>query len=82
MNTRPAKSRLRSVDLFVRGTQGLRTRWTRTLLTAIGIAICIATMDGVVSIRHSSNARRPGRAKAHRPLRIQTPRLPNPSSNI
>lgn len=56
MSTTTTRSKLRYVDLFGSGSQGLRTRRTRTLLTAIGIAIGIAAMVGVVGISSSSKA--------------------------
>ncbi len=56
MKTSAAKSRFRGVDLLASGTQGLRVRRARTLLTAIGIAIGIAAMIGVVGISSSSKA--------------------------
>ncbi len=54
--TKDSRSRLRRIDLLRSGTQGLRTRKARTLLTAIGIAIGIAAMIGVVGISSSSKA--------------------------
>ena len=50
------RSRIHSIDLLASGSLGLRTRRTRTLLTAIGIAIGIAAMIGVVGISASSKA--------------------------
>ena len=43
-------------DSIVLGTLGLRTRKTRTLLTALGIAIGIAAMISVLGITSSSDA--------------------------
>ena len=50
------RSRLRRTDTFRVGTVGLRTRPLRTALTALGIAIGIAAMIGVVGISASSRA--------------------------
>ncbi|MCP3935873.1 MAG: ABC transporter permease, partial [Actinomycetia bacterium] len=55
MRSRP-RSRIRPADLYGSGTQGLRTRPGRTALTAIGIAIGIAAMIGVLGISASSKA--------------------------
>ncbi len=49
-------SRLRLVDLARVGTVGLRSRPLRTALTAVGIAIGIASMVAVVGISASSRA--------------------------
>src|SRR4029079_10902492 len=49
-------SRMRWSDLFRSGAIGLRTRRTRTGLTALGIAIGIAAMIAVVGISASSRA--------------------------
>jgi putative ABC transport system permease protein len=49
-------SRITGADLARVGTVGLRARRTRTLLTAIGIAIGIAAMVGVLGISESSRA--------------------------
>lgn len=51
-----ARSRIRPSDLLRSGSQGLHTRPGRTLLTAIGIAIGIAAMIGVLGISASSKA--------------------------
>ncbi len=51
-----ARSRIRPVDLARSGSQGLHTRPGRTMLTAIGIAIGIAAMIGVLGISASSKA--------------------------
>lgn len=51
-----ARSRIRAFDLFRSGSQGLHTRPGRTMLTAIGIAIGIAAMIGVLGISASSKA--------------------------
>ncbi len=50
------RSRLLPVDAVVTGTHGLRSRKGRTLLTAIGIAIGIASMVAVLGISASSKA--------------------------
>ncbi len=52
----PWRSRLRPVDLIGTGTIGMRTRPMRALLTALGIAIGIASMVAVVGISASSRA--------------------------
>lgn len=49
-------SKLRPVDAVITGTHGLRSRKGRTLLTAIGIAIGIASMVAVLGISSSSKA--------------------------
>ena len=54
--TRVDRSRLRRADVVRVGTVGLRTRPLRTALTALGIAIGIAAMIGVVGISASSRA--------------------------
>lgn len=54
-NTR-ARSRIRPFDLLRSGSQGLHTRPGRTMLTALGIAIGIAAMIGVLGISASSKA--------------------------
>ena len=51
-----ARSRLRLPDLLRVGTIGLRARRSRTALTALGIAIGIASMIAVVGISESSRA--------------------------
>lgn len=51
-----AGSRLRLPDLLLIGTIGLRARRSRTALTALGIAIGIASMVAVVGISASSRA--------------------------
>jgi putative ABC transport system permease protein len=51
-----ARSRLRFPDLLRVGTIGLRARRSRTALTALGIAIGIASMVAVVGISASSRA--------------------------
>lgn len=50
------RSRLRFQDLISTGTLGLRSRLGRTILTAIGIAIGIASMVAVLGISSSSKA--------------------------
>ena len=50
------RSRLRPQDLVATGTLGLRSRPGRTILTAIGIAIGIASMVAVLGISSSSKA--------------------------
>ncbi len=52
----PWRSRLRRIDMVGTGTLGLRSRWGRTVLTALGIAIGIASMVAVVGISASSKA--------------------------
>ena len=52
----PPASRLRLTDLLRVGTIGLRARRSRTALTALGIAIGIASMVAVVGISASSRA--------------------------
>ncbi len=54
--TSRARSRIRPLDLLRSGGQGLHTRPGRTMLTAIGIAIGIAAMIGVLGISASSKA--------------------------
>jgi putative ABC transport system permease protein len=56
MAKRSISSRLRPGDLVATGTHGLRSRRVRTALTAIGIAIGIAAMIGVLGISSSSKA--------------------------
>ena len=53
---RSPRSRLRPVDAAATGTHGLRSRRGRALLTAIGIAIGIASMIAVLGISSSSKA--------------------------
>ncbi len=59
-DTQPAatkwRSHLRPQDLATTGTLGLRSRPGRTVLTAIGIAIGIASMVAVLGISSSSKA--------------------------
>lgn len=50
------RSKLRFRDLFTTGTLGLRSRPGRTTLTAVGIAIGIASMVSVLGISTSSKA--------------------------
>lgn len=50
------RSKLRTTDALITGTHGLRSRKGRTLLTAIGIAIGIASIVAVVGISSSSKA--------------------------
>jgi len=50
------RSHLRPQDLVATGTLGLRSRPGRTILTAIGIAIGIASMVAVLGISSSSKA--------------------------
>jgi len=54
--TKAARSRIRPLDLYRSGSQGLHTRPGRTMLTAVGIAIGIAAMIGVLGISASSKA--------------------------
>ena len=56
MNATINSSRVNLRDSIVLGTLGLRTRKTRTLLTALGIAIGIAAMISVLGITSSSDA--------------------------
>lgn len=49
-------SRLRPADVLSVGASGLRTRKTRTALSALGITIGIAAMVGVLGISESSRA--------------------------
>lgn len=53
----PGRSRLRGADVFRLGASGLRSRPTRAILSALGIAIGIAAMIAVVGISSSSQAR-------------------------
>ena len=53
---RGPRSRLRPADAAATGTHGLRSRRGRALLTAIGIAIGIASMIAVLGISASSKA--------------------------
>ena len=53
---RGPRSRLRPADAAATGTHGLRSRRGRALLTAIGIAIGIASMIAVLGISSSSKA--------------------------
>ncbi len=50
------RSRLMPTDALITGTHGLRSRKGRTLLTAVGIAIGIASMVAVLGISASSKA--------------------------
>ena len=56
MNATINSSRVTLRDSIVLGTLGLRTRKTRTLLTALGITIGIAAMISVLGITSSSDA--------------------------
>jgi len=56
MNATINSSRVNLRDSIVLGTLGLRTRKTRTLLTALGIAIGIAAMISVLGLTSSSDA--------------------------
>lgn len=51
-----SRSRVRPVDMVGIGTIGLRSRPGRTALTALGIAIGIASMVAVLGISSSSKA--------------------------
>ncbi|GGS72385.1 ABC transporter permease [Planobispora rosea] len=51
---RPVPARLRPSDVLRVGASGLRTRPTRVILSALGIAIGIATMIAVIGISSSS----------------------------
>ena len=53
---RAYRSKLRFTDAVATGTHGLRSRKGRTLLTALGIAIGIASMIAVLGISASSKA--------------------------
>lgn len=55
-NNRRPRSRMRRSDLLRSGAQGLFSRRARTMLTALGIAIGIAAMIGVLGISSSSKA--------------------------
>ncbi|MCP3993075.1 MAG: ABC transporter permease [Actinomycetia bacterium] len=55
-STKPPRSKLRVSDVVATGTHGLRSRKGRTLLTAVGIAIGIASMIAVLGISASSKA--------------------------
>ncbi|MPZ88136.1 MAG: FtsX-like permease family protein [Nitriliruptorales bacterium] len=50
------RSRMRSADVVATGVQGLRARKIRTALSAVGIAIGIASLIAVVGISASSRA--------------------------
>ncbi len=52
-STKPPRSKLRVSDVVATGTHGLRSRKGRTLLTAVGIAIGIASMIAVLGISAS-----------------------------
>ncbi len=54
--TAPARSRLLATDVVRLGTIGLRTRPLRAALSAVGIAIGIASMVAVLGISQSSRA--------------------------
>ncbi|MEM9563426.1 MAG: ABC transporter permease [Actinomycetota bacterium] len=54
--TRLGPSRLRPGDVVAVGASGLSTRKTRTVLSALGIALGIAAMVGVLGISESSRA--------------------------
>ena len=56
MSSRPRASRLGFIDLLAVGTIGLRTRRLRAALSALGIAIALATVMVVTSIPASSQA--------------------------
>jgi len=49
-------SRLRLADLLPTGTQGLRTRRLRAILSALGISIGVAAIVGVLGITQSSQS--------------------------
>lgn len=53
----PAGSRLRPADLLALGAAGLVTKPARAILSALGIAIGVAAMVGVLGISASSQAR-------------------------
>lgn len=56
-STSEGRSRLRWSDVFRLGVSGLRSRPTRAILSALGIAIGIAAMIAVVGISTSSQAK-------------------------
>ncbi len=56
MTTLVADSRVRPVDLLREGSLGLRTRRLRAALSALGVAIGIASMVAVLGISSSSKA--------------------------
>ncbi|MER7619547.1 ABC transporter permease, partial [Nonomuraea wenchangensis] len=56
MRTPPAPARMRPADVVRVGAVGLRTRPLRAFLSALGIAIGIAAMVGVVGLSSSSGA--------------------------
>jgi putative ABC transport system permease protein len=56
MSTRLAPSRLHAGDVLRVGSIGLRTRRLRAVLSALGIAIGIAAMVGVLGLSESSKA--------------------------
>ncbi len=55
-NARLAPSRMRPADILRVGTSGLRTRRLRTALSALGVAIGIAALVGVLGLTESSRA--------------------------
>jgi putative ABC transport system permease protein len=57
MEHRRGRSRLRWSDVLRLGVSGLRSRPTRAVLSALGIAIGIAAMIAVVGISTSSQAK-------------------------
>ena len=56
-HARTHRSRLRASDVARLGLTGLRARPMRAVLSALGIAIGIAAMVGVVGVSASSQAR-------------------------
>ncbi|HEY6279278.1 MAG TPA: ABC transporter permease, partial [Streptosporangiaceae bacterium] len=56
MADRPALSRMRAADLLPSGTLGLRTRPLRAVLSALGIAIGVGAIVGVLGITESSQS--------------------------
>src|ERR1700726_2907799 len=51
-----AKSRLRSGDVALLGAEGLRGRPARAILSALGVALGVATLVAVLGISTSSRA--------------------------
>ena len=52
----PGRSRLRPADVLSAGASGLRFRRTRTLLSALGVAIGVAALVSVLGITRSSQS--------------------------
>ena len=64
MSGAPAVSRLRTTDLVLLGSAGLRAKPARAILAALGIAIGVAAMVAVLGISASSQARLTDRLSA------------------